>query len=50
MHKRYIKHLAEVLILKAVHLNKHRNDMIGNRFEMPTLHISYRLGALTQSA
>lgn len=34
---RYIKHLAESANFKGGTLNKHRNGLIGNRFEMPNV-------------
>ena len=32
---RYIKHLADSADFKGGTFNKHRNGLIGNRFEMP---------------
>jgi len=34
---RYIKHLAESANFKGGTFNKHRNGLIGNRFEMPNV-------------
>ncbi len=34
---RYIKHLAESANFKGGTLNKYRNGLIGNRFEMPNV-------------
>jgi len=34
---RYIKHLAESASFKGSTFNKHRNGLIGNRFEMPNV-------------
>jgi len=34
---RYIKHLAESANFKGGTSNKHRNGLIGNRFEMPNV-------------
>ena len=34
---RYIKHLAESANFKGSTFNKHRNGLIGNRFEMPNV-------------
>ena len=34
---RYIKHLADSANFKGVTFNKHRNGLIGNRFEMPNV-------------
>ena len=34
---RYIKHLAESANFKDSTFNKHRNGLIGNRFEMPNV-------------
>ena len=34
---RYIKHLAESANFKGGTFNKHRNVLIGNRFEMPNV-------------
>ncbi len=34
---RYIKHLAESANFKGGTINKHRNGLIGNRFEMPNV-------------
>ena len=33
----YIKHLAESANFKYIAFNKHRNGLIGNRFEMPNV-------------
>lgn len=46
---RYIKHLAESAIFKGGTFNKHRNGLIGNRFEMPNVSYTNPLAAtLTQ--
>jgi len=34
---RYIKHFAESANFKGDTFNKHRNGLIGNRFEMPNV-------------
>ena len=34
---RYIKHLADSADFKGGTFNKHRNGLIGNRFEMPNV-------------
>jgi len=34
---RYIKHLAESANFKGGTFNKHRNGLIGNRFDMPNV-------------
>ena len=34
---RYIKHLADSADFESGTLNKHRNGLIGNRFEMPNV-------------
>jgi len=34
---RYIKHLADSAVFKGGTFNKHRNVLIGNRFEMPNV-------------
>lgn len=36
---RYIKHLAESANFKVGTFNKHRNGLIGNRFESQAFHI-----------
>jgi len=41
---RYIKHLAESANFKASIFNKHRNGLIGNRFEMPNVSYTHPLG------
>lgn len=41
---RYIKHLAESANFKAGTFNKHRNGLIGNRFEMPNVSYTHPLG------
>lgn len=40
---RYIKHLAESADFKGGTLNKHRNGLIGNRFEIPKVSYTYPL-------
>ncbi len=42
---RYIKHLAESANFKGGTLNKHRNGLIGNRFEMPNVSYTHPLAA-----
>ncbi len=34
---RHLKHLAESVNFKVGTINKHRNGLIGNRFEMPNV-------------
>ena len=41
---RYIKHLAESANFKGGTFNKHRNGLIGNRFEMPNVSYTHPLG------
>jgi hypothetical protein len=40
---RYIKHLADGADFKVGTLNKHRNGLIGNRFEMPNVSYTHPL-------
>ncbi len=40
---RYIKHLADSANFKGGTLNKHCNDLIGNRFEMPNVSYTHPL-------
>jgi len=40
---RYIKHLADSADFKGGTLNKHRNGLIGNRFEMPNVSYTHPL-------
>jgi hypothetical protein len=40
---RYIKHLAESANFKGGTFNKHRNGLIGNRFEMPNVSYTHPL-------
>jgi hypothetical protein len=40
---RYIKHLAESANFKGSTFNKHRNGLIGNRFEMPNVSYTHPL-------
>lgn len=42
---RYIKHLAESANFKGSAFNKHRNCLIGNRFEMPNVSYTHPLCA-----
>jgi hypothetical protein len=42
---RYIKHLADSADFKDGTLIKHRNGLIGNRFEMPNVSYTKPLGA-----
>ncbi|MDD3725296.1 MAG: hypothetical protein PHV83_07215 [Bacteroidales bacterium] len=42
---RYIKHLAESANFKGSTFNKHRNGLIGNRFEMPNVSYTHPLPA-----
>jgi len=42
---RYIKHLADSANFKGGIFNKHRNGMIGNRFEMPNVSYTQPLWA-----
>ena len=42
---RYIKHLAESANFKGGTFNKHRNGLIGNRFEMPNVSYTNPLAA-----
>jgi hypothetical protein len=39
----YIKHLAESANFKGDTFNKHRNGLIGNRFEMPNVSYTHPL-------
>ena len=43
---RYIKHLADSANFKGITFNKHRNDMIGNCFEMPNVSYTCPLGPI----
>ncbi len=43
---RYIKHLAESANFKGGTFNKHRNGLIGNRFEMPNVSYTHPLGTI----
>ncbi|GAB1418365.1 hypothetical protein MASR2M12_11300 [Bacteroidales bacterium] len=43
---RYIKHLAESANFKDSTFNKHRNGLIGNRFEMPNVSYTNPLYAI----
>ena len=40
---RYIKHLADSADFKGGTFNKHRNGLIGNRFEMPNVSYTHPL-------
>lgn len=40
---RYIKHLAESANFKVSTINKHRNGLISNRFEMPNVSYTHPL-------
>jgi len=42
---RYIKHLAESANFKGGTFYKHRNGLIGNRFEMPNVSYTHPLWA-----
>jgi len=42
---RYIKHLAESANFKGGTFKKHRNGLIGNRFEMPNVSYTHPLWA-----
>ena len=42
----YIKHLADSADSKGVISNKHRNGLIGNRFEMPNVSYTYPLAVI----
>jgi hypothetical protein len=42
---RYIKHLADSADFKGGTFNKHRNGLIGNRFEMPNVSYTHPLWA-----
>lgn len=42
---RYIKHLAESANFKGGTFYKHRNGLIGNRFEMPNVSYTHPLAA-----
>jgi hypothetical protein len=37
----YIKHLVDSANFKGITFNKHRNSMIGNRFEIPNVSYTY---------
>ena len=43
---RYIKHLADSADFKGGTFNKHRNGLIGNRFEMPNVSYTHPLSAI----
>jgi hypothetical protein len=43
---RYIKHLADSADFKGGTFNKHRNGLIGNRFEMPNVSYTHPLEAI----
>jgi hypothetical protein len=43
---RYIKHLADSADFKGGTFNKHRNGLIGNRFEMPNVSYTHPLYAI----
>ena len=49
-HTRYIKHLADSADFKGGTFNKHRNGLIGNRFEMPNVSYTQPLGAIKGKA
>jgi len=40
---RYIKHLTDSIDFKGGTFNKHRNDLIGNRFKMPNVSYTHPL-------
>ncbi len=40
---RYIKHLADSASFKGITFNKHRNGLIGIRFEMPNVSYTHPL-------
>ena len=40
---RYIKHLADSASFKGGTINKHRNGLIGNHFEMPNVSYTHPL-------
>jgi hypothetical protein len=44
---RYIKHLAESANFKGGTFNKHRNGLIGNRFEMPNVSYTHPLSQIS---
>ena len=39
----YIKHLADSANFKGITFNKHRNGLIGNRFELPNVSYTFPL-------
>jgi hypothetical protein len=43
---RYIKHLADSADFKGGTFNKHRNGLIGNRFEMPNVSYTHPLAPM----
>ena len=45
---RYIKHLADSADIKVSTFNKHRNGLIGNRFEMPNVSYTHSLAVMLQ--
>lgn len=46
---RYIKHLADSADFKGGTFNKHRNGLIGNRFEMPNVSYTHPLGTIKET-
>ena len=46
---KYIKHLAESANFKGGTFNKHRNGLIGNRFEMPNVSYTHPLGTILKN-
>ncbi len=46
---RYIKHLAESANFNGSTFNKHRNGLIGNRFEMPNVSYTHPLSVSVKS-
>jgi hypothetical protein len=47
---RYIKHLAESANFKYIAFNKHRNGLIGNRFEMPNVSYTHPLAFMQKKS
>lgn len=45
---RYIKHLADSADFESGTLNKHRNGLIGNRFEMPNVSYTHPLALIAR--
>jgi hypothetical protein len=46
---RYIKHLADSADFKGGTFNKHRNGLIGNRFEMPNVSYTHPLAFMQKT-